>query len=230
MLVTESDTSQITERKPLKHIVQKLLAFFVYFWVPAIIFIKLADEVREKDPLPGDAAILNVVRETSTPWLDTVMVAVTNLGGAPFVISGLIITLLILVLKQRKRLAVFLLFSIGGTALMNLLFKLLFQRERPTLWQHLVTENSYSFPSGHAMISSAIAFSLIAMTWHSRFRWIGIIFGILYMIIIGFSRLYLGVHFPSDILGGWSVSLLWVVIVHAIFKRFSGQEKAAKNT
>ena len=94
--------------------------------------------------------------------------------------------------------------------------KILFQRARPALWLSPAPEQDYSFPSGHAMLSVAIAGSLIALAWPTRLRWPALIGGTMSVVGIGLSRLYLGVHFPSDIMAGWCAALLWVTGVYLI--------------
>ena len=103
--------------------------------------------------------------------------------------------------------------GVGGAALLNMVLKLIFERPRPDLWEQLIIETSFSFPSGHAMASSALAFSVIAIAWNTRFRWYAVGVGVLFMLVIGFSRLYLGVHYPTDVLAGWFVSGAWVLLV-----------------
>ena len=192
-----------------------------------VIFLRLANEVHEKDPLLGDTAILEWFRQVSTPGLDRAVVAVTSLASTPAVVLGLGLAATALVWTRRRRDALFLVFCAGGTALINLGVKIIFQRDRPSLWEHIVTENSYSFPSGHAMISSAIAFSFIIIFWHTRYRWLAVGAGAAYALLIGISRLYLGVHFPSDVLAGWCVSLLWVLSMRYAFTRF-GRKSSPK--
>ncbi|MDF2461379.1 MAG: acid phosphatase, partial [Candidatus Saccharibacteria bacterium] len=111
--------------------------------------------------------------------------------------------------------------SVAGAALLNLLLKASFQRDRPDLWESIVTETSYSFPSGHAMASSALAFSVMLVLWETKWRWLAVAVGTIYFVLVGVSRMYLGVHFPSDVVAGWCVSLAWVGIVHRILRRKS---------
>jgi membrane-associated phospholipid phosphatase len=89
------------------------------------------------------------------------------------------------------------------------------------LWQQIVIEKGYSFPSGHAMISCALAITIMILCWPTRWRRLAIIGGTIYFILVGISRLYLGVHYPSDVLGGWCVSIAWLYLVHRAFGVFS---------
>ena len=87
---------------------------------------------------------------------------------------------------------------------------------RSDLWERLITETSYSFPSGHAMLSSMLAFAVIAIAWRTRYRLIATIAALLFMVLVSFSRLYLGVHYPTDIVAGWLVSVSWLLVVLAV--------------
>jgi undecaprenyl-diphosphatase len=107
-------------------------------------------------------------------------------------------------------------FGIAGAALLNLILKTLFERDRPHLWQWIVHESSYSFPSGHATMTAALAFTLMLLAWRTKYRYVAVVGGICYMILIGLTRMYLGVHYPTDILAGWCVSLAWVLIVATV--------------
>lgn len=197
---------------------RQLIVAFGLFLLPAYAFVELADEVRDKETLVFDEAVLRAVNSVSTPLLDAVAVGATQLGG---VLGVLVITAgLVALLVSRKMLlkAALLAVGVGGGAVLNVLLKSIFQRDRPQLWERLVTENSYSFPSGHAMASSALALSLIVIFWPTRWRWLVVTLAGLYMVVIGLTRLYLGVHYPTDVLAGWMVSGAWVALMVLVVK------------
>jgi undecaprenyl-diphosphatase len=124
--------------------------------------------------------------------------------------------------------AAFFTVAVAGAWSINIMAKLLFQRVRPALWQSPVPEHDYSFPSGHAMLSMAIAGSLIILAWPTCLRWPALIGGSIGVLGIGLSRLYLGVHYPSDIIAGWCASLLWVTGVYLILFTGAGKLHTAK--
>ena len=102
--------------------------------------------------------------------------------------------------------------------LISTVSKLIFGRARPELWESIVSESTYSFPSGHAMASMAtVAALLVLYRRRSALPWIAMA-GVIYVIAIGFSRLYLGVHYPSDVLAGWAASIAWVVGIAALMR------------
>jgi undecaprenyl-diphosphatase len=153
--------------------------------------------------------------------MDAFFVTMTTLGSAAVVVTAIIIMLYYLLHHKHHRDAMFLLAAAGGTALLSVFFKLLFTRTRPSLWQQIVVEKGYSFPSGHAMISCSLALAIMILCWPTRLRRLAIIGGSIYFVLVGISRLYLGVHYPSDILGGWLVSVAWIYLIHRAFGAFS---------
>ena len=135
------------------------------------------------------------------------MIPVILLGILPFLQPYLRRTL-------ARPLALGLLLSTG----LNLLLKEFFARERPDLGS-LLTESSYSFPSAHAMGSMTLAIVLSLLAWHTRWRWPILIAALAFALAVGASRVYLGVHFPSDILAGWAAAVAWAVGVYAVVFR-----------
>lgn len=101
----------------------------------------------------------------------------------------------------------------------NLLAKALLGRVRPALWVSLAPETTPSFPSGHAMGSAAVVLALGLILAHSPRRWLLWLPGALFVLGVGISRMYLGVHYPSDVLAGWIASVGWVTSVYLLFNR-----------
>ncbi|MDB5175923.1 MAG: acid phosphatase [Candidatus Saccharibacteria bacterium] len=204
-----------------KQLLVRLGLLFLVFWLPVIIFAQLADSVIDHSAIPGDVATLDALRRLATPWLTDVMIFISNVGNAALIISVTILGSVLLFYRyHHRRQALVLLFGVGGAGAANILLKALFGRTRPTEVAHLVSEQSYSFPSGHAMGSSALAFSIIVILWHSRYRWPAVLLGGLYTLAIGLSRLYLGVHYPSDVIAGWCISLAWVLLVSSVISGY----------
>lgn len=211
-MVRVRDVTKIISTQTL----QRLGVAFALFFIPVYLFVELADEVRERDTLPFDETVLRAVNSVASPLLDAMAVAITQLGGVIGVLAITAGAVLILWGRGLHKKALLLLIGVGGGVILNVLLKAIFQRDRPQLWERIVTENSYSFPSGHAMASSALALSLIVLFWPTKWRWLVVIIASLYMIVIALTRLYLGVHYPTDILAGWMVSGAWVALVMSI--------------
>lgn len=190
-----------------------LLYAALAFWVPTILFSKIAGEILEKEPIGADRSILFWIHAHATSTYDRLAELFSIIGGIEGVAP---ITLLLvgwLAYKRYYDKAQIIFLSVAGAAAANFILKLLFHRVRPALWPSLVHESSYSFPSGHAMVSSALILSIIAITWHSRARWLATSLGALLILFIGLSRLYLGVHYPTDVVAGWCAASAWVYIV-----------------
>ncbi len=213
-----------------KHSFIKLALFFALFLGATIGFVALADEVHEGDTLAFDKAVLHTINEQSSPALDTFFLAVTHLGGTIGVIVITVIALTILLVRRHYRHATIVAAAVAGATIINLVLKALFERSRPDLWEQFVTETSYSFPSGHAMLSSVLAFAAIAVFWRTKWRIAVIIGATLFMMLVGFSRLYLGVHYPTDILAGWFVSGAWVLGVIAVIDGWAFRKRRQVST
>lgn len=214
-------------RRSRLSMIWKFIRASLYYWFPVGLFVWLANDITRGDGLPGDTTILIWLNQFATPALDRAMVFITAFGSAAVIGPALFAAVTLLYLIGRRRQAWFVAFSIGGTGIINALFKLLFERSRPSLWEQIIQETGYSFPSGHAMISFAVAMTVILLLWHTRFRIAAVIVGILFCLLISLSRLYLGVHYPSDIVAGWSISFVWILLLHRILG--SSRKKTASN-
>ena len=197
---------------------RRLLICFVSFVVPIMLFVQLADEVREQETLPFDQQVLLAVNSISSSSLDAIVLATTDLGYIWWVGFATLVTVLLCVKARQYTNALIVMVGVGGSALINVLLKAFFQRDRPQLWERLVTENSFSFPSGHAMASASLAAVIIVILWPTRWRYYAIALGNLYVLYIGFTRMYLGVHYPTDILAGWLVAVSWIAITTIVIK------------
>jgi membrane-associated phospholipid phosphatase len=147
------------------------------------------------------------VHSAARPWLDVTMRVITHAGDSLtlFVVAVACATFLML-RQQRKRAAAILLFVYSCSYLLDYALKHFFQRTRPQLWEILVARpSSYSFPSGHAMSSMAVygLAALLLARLYPQQRWAFQLSAASLISLIGFSRVYLGVHWPSDVLGGF---------------------------
>jgi membrane-associated phospholipid phosphatase len=206
----------------------RLIYAFALFLVPVVLFASIADQVREGETQAIDNRVLLGIYHHSTPALNEIILRATDLGS-PIVIIGMTIIISgVLAWRMRWQACAQLFGGVMGAGALNFILKWLFERDRPHLWQHIVTETGYSFPSGHAMLSSALAFAIVVIVWHAKWRWPAIIVGGLYVIGIAFTRLYLGVHYPTDIVAGWCVSAAWTILVAAILGSLTIPKKLAE--
>lgn len=188
--------------------------------VPFVIFGILAEDVWKQDGFFFDVPILLAIHTTAEPQLDVFVSYLTKLGVSWGVFPAGILTALFLLVRRRWRgLELFLIASVGSTIL-NRTTKSLVHRVRPHLWTSPTPELDYGFPSGHAMASMTFVAALVVLSWKTRWRWFVLIPGTLFVLVIAWTRLYLGVHYPSDILAGWMVALGWTVGVSLLISPY----------
>lgn len=199
---------------------RSLLGLLVGVYVPLQIFELLAVEIwKNQGGFPWDERILLAVHGTATTQLDVFAAILTNLGSFSIAFPIALLLSVPLLLQRRWRSLIYLMTALLGNAIINNAAKVFLHRMRPHLWESFYPlPHSYAFPSGHAMTSMTIAAALIVLTWSSFWCLPVAIFGSLYVVAIGWTRLYLGVHFPSDILAGWMVSVAWAVGIAFLIK------------
>jgi|AntRauTorcE11897_2_1112592.scaffolds.fasta_scaffold01672_4 undecaprenyl-diphosphatase len=206
----------------------KLVTTFTGIVASIVLFISLANEVSEGETLVIDQRILESINQLSSPWLDQLLVTLTTLGGELVVAIVSIGVALVLFHQRRRYQSLRFLLIVIGSVISGYFLKLLFSRSRPELWQTLVEPSTFSFPSGHSIASAALAIGIILVLWRTRWRHTAVVVGFIYATIIGFSRLYLGVHYPTDVLASWLVVAGWSLIVIAVtHKRISYNEADA---
>ena len=188
--------------------------------IGALVFFSwLASEMLEGETRAFDEAIRTFVHNHASPTLTTIMQLVTLLGSVMWLsVLGVCVAVAFVMAKWWRDVALFIVTMAGGIVL-NITLKLSFGRARPDAFFETPQPSSYSFPSGHALLSlcfyGALA-AIITSRLHSRTtRFLIWTAAALLVAIIGFSRIYLGVHFPTDVLASYAVALAWVVIVSA---------------
>lgn len=189
------------------------------FWL----FIELAGEVLEGGTRGIDRAILLALRSAGDaadprgpPWLEEMMRDFTALGGLGVLSLFTAAAIGYLLLDGNRRAAAAVFVAVAGGQLLSTLLKLGFDRPRPDLVPHEVLVYTSSFPSGHAMLSAVTYLTLGAMLAgiHSRMRHkiYLLVLALLLTVVVGASRVYLGVHWPSDVIAGWAVGAGWALI------------------
>lgn len=203
-------------------------------------FLELADAVSEGDLESFDSAVLTAVRlpdALDTPvgpiWLKQVARDVTALGGW---FLGLCVTAFVvgyLLLTRERWLALYVGVSVAGGTGLSQVLKAVFDRARPDVVPHLVEVSTASFPSGHAMGSSVVWLTIGALMARSqtrkRVKSYLLATATVIVIAVGLTRIYLGVHWPSDVLSGWSIGTAWALgcwlLVRMIERRRRGESK-----
>lgn len=197
-------------------------------------FCVMAVLVSKQTIVHFDSTIISFVQGFEASRLTPIMKFFTFIGGTkPMVgISLLVLILLYKVLKHRSELILFVA-VIAGANVLFVSLKLLFQRERPDL-HRLIEVSNYSFPSGHATNAFALYGILTFLLWRhisSRLgRTILIILSVFMILSIGLSRIYLGVHYPSDVIAGYFISACWLTFAIWFYQRYKEKQYERKQT
>lgn len=199
----------------------RLLLVFLGLLLPLWGFGALVETLHEGQVFPFDVPMLQAVHAMANAGLDRTFVLISNLGYAWGVVPLDVVFVLALLLRRHVREGVFAAVSILGSLLLNMAAKHSFARVRPDLWKSILpAETTYSFPSGHAMGSMTIATVLVLLCWSVRtpwgwkWRWPVTVLATTFVLLVGLSRIYLGVHYPSDILAGWAGASAWTMAMY----------------
>lgn len=204
------------------------LAVWAFAWV--------AEEVGEDEHQHLEERLMVAMRDPANPaepagpaWVKQVAIDVSALGGATVIV---LLTLLVcghLLLRGRWRRVLILVFTVAGGHLLSHTLKNVYGRERPDVVPHLAHVDSASFPSGHSLSSSVVYLTIGALLAQAAPRrrekayLICLAFGLTFS--IGLSRVFLGVHYPSDVLAGWSAGAAWALVCWLIASHFHGEGK-----
>ncbi len=182
------------------------------------LFFVIAEDVAERRVFAWDTRILQSAADHRTPALTWLMKTVTDLGATLSLTAAALALSALLLWRRLHREALFVLLSLGGAALLNVLLKQLFQRPRPDVVAPVVVAHGFAFPSGHTMSSMAVACAVTLLCWHIRwrYRWVVSAGALAFAVLVGVSRVYLGVHYPSDVLAGWLVSIDLVAVIYLL--------------
>ncbi|CAN5230304.1 phosphatase PAP2 family protein [soil metagenome] len=211
----------------------RIVLAFIGILIPLAGFASLVDELREGGGFFFDLPIQLALHRWATPGSDAFFGLMSKLGYQYGVVPIDLGLLGFLVWRRRYRDGLFFGLSIIGALILNLAAKNYFGRVRPDLWTSIAPEVSFSFPSGHAMASVALGVAVMVLLWTTRWRWWAIAGASLFVVLVGLSRIYLGVHFPSDILAGWTAGTAWVLLMRQVVAGKAptppGSGKAAAN-
>jgi membrane-associated phospholipid phosphatase len=163
-----------------------------------------------------DSAVASWLHTNATGFATGVMSVVTQLGGAEVLLAVALVAALALLLRRRVAHAALMVAALAGGEALNWALKAAFDRPRPQFAEPLATAAGFSFPSGHAMVSltvyGALAFVIASGVESRRMRMLVLGSAGALVLVIGFSRVYLGVHYPSDVLAGYSAGLAWLMV------------------
>jgi undecaprenyl-diphosphatase len=185
-------------------------------------FAELADEVADGETHAVDRAVLlafrtpgNLTQPVGPAWLPYVARDITAIGGATVLVMLTLASIGYLLLRRKHGAALFIAASVIGGTLLSSLLKNLFERTRPDVVPHLMEATSASFPSGHSMLAMVTYLTLGAVLAEvhedRRFKVYILSWAVFLSLLVGWSRIYLGVHWPTDVLGGWCLGSAWAL-------------------
>jgi undecaprenyl-diphosphatase len=186
-------------------------------------FIEIAEEVFEGETQAFDHWVLGIMRDAANPadpigprWVEEMARDATALGGFAWITFTTIVIAVYLWLVGKTRLMVFTLAATIGGTLVIMGLKGLFSRPRPDVVPHLVHVASSSFPSGHSMLSAVVYLTLgsllAAIMPNLKLKIYVLSVAVILSVFVGISRIYLGVHYPTDVLAGWLAGLVWALL------------------
>ena len=188
-----------------------------------LLLAELVNEISEGESRAFDTAVLLALRnplDSSDPigpmWVERLFREITTLGGTTVVTLITIGVIGFLLVDSKRGAALLIFFSVAGGALLGPLLKVGFDRPRPDLVAHLVEVQSASFPSGHALLSAVTYLTLGALLarvfGQLRLKIYVLSMALILTVLIGSSRVYLGVHWPTDVLAGWLLGAVWALL------------------
>jgi len=210
-----------------------MLVVLVGMLIPAggaLAFLVLADEVMEGGTLRTDERIVRALRTPDDPtqpigpaWVAEVARDVTALGGATVIVLLTAVVAGFLLLDRKYAATVFVLAATGSGFALGTWLKSLYQRPRPSVVPHLMKASFSSFPSGHSMMSAVVYLTLGALLARlikeRRLKFYVMAVAATLTGLVGVSRVYMGVHYPTDVVAGWCVGLVWASLCWLVGRR-----------
>lgn len=203
-----------------KEFITKNLKWIILF-ICLIGFLALAEDVFHKEIMKGDIIGYKIISTFLIADFTTPIAKfITNFGGAIFLI---ILTITLFILIKNKKIGLSIILNLIVITGLNQILKNILQRPRPTEYR-LIEETGFSFPSGHSMVSMAFYGYLIYLIYkyvkNKDLKWISIVLLSILICSIGISRIYLGVHYTSDVLGGFLISLSYLIVYTLIVNKY----------
>ena len=207
-------------KEKTKEFMEKNLKWFVLS-IALIGFLALAEDVFNKEMMNGDIIGYKIISTfLISDFATPIAKFITNFGGAIFLIT---LTVILFILIKNKKIGLSIFSNLVIITVLNQLLKRILQRPRPTEFR-IIEETGYSFPSGHSMVSMAFYGYLIYLIYkyvkNKYVKWILIVLLSILICSIGVSRIYLGVHYTSDVLGGFLVSISYLVLFISTVNKF----------
>ncbi len=193
---------------------------WIMLFILLLIILEIVEDVFEKEIMKLDIMGYAIVSSLINPSVTPIALVITNLGGA--IVVG-VLTVISCILIKNKKISFTILLNVVIATILNILLKNIIQRPRPDDFR-LISETGYSFPSGHSMVSMAFYGFLIYLLHkylkNKKLKVILITFLSILIIFIGISRIYLGVHYTSDVIAGFLISVCYLIVYTSLVKKY----------
>lgn len=211
-------------KKFIKKYYKAIIVFICLLITMEMVFALFAKEVMKRDIIGYRLISKYLISDVTLP----IAKLITNFGGVIGLIILAIVVSTILIIKKKTLMGILIWVNLACSGLLNQILKRIVQRPRPTEYR-LIEENGYSFPSGHSMVSAAFYGFFIYLIFRNvknkYIKWSSISFLSLLIILIGISRIYLGVHYTSDVMAGFVISISYLVIFTSIVNDYLDKPK-----
>ena len=218
-----------TRKRLIEYLGLSLLLGMVAAIATLIFFGWLTDEVLEGDARRFDDATRAAVHTLASPAMTSVMHFLSFLGSTIFLTIATVVVIVVFALRKWGREARLFALTMIGASLLNITLKLAFKRARPEPFFDLTAPSTYSFPSGHSLASccffAGLAAILSGRVKSRRARTIIWTAASIMFLLIGLSRIYLGVHYTTDVIAGFSAALIWIVVVRFVELEFARRRR-----
>lgn len=219
-LYYRKDEGKIMMKEKVKEFIAKNLKWIILF-ICLIGFLSIAEDVFNKEIMNGDIVGYKLISTfLISDFATPIAKFITNFGGAIFLA---VLTIILFILIKNKKIGVSIFSNLAIITALNQLLKNILQRPRPTEYR-IIEETGYSFPSGHSMISMAFYGYLIYLIYkyvkNKYVKWTSMVLLSILICSIGISRIYLGVHYTSDVLGGFLISISYLVMYISAVNKF----------
>ena len=214
------DEGKTKMKEKVKEFIVKNLKWIILF-ICLIGFLSIAEDVFNKEIVNGDIVGYKLISTfLISDFATPIAKFITNFGGAIFLA---VLTIILFILIKNKKIGLSIFSNLVIITVLNQLLKNILQRPRPTEYR-IIEETGYSFPSGHSMISMAFYGYLVYLIYkyvkNKYVKWTSMVLLSLLICSIGISRIYLGVHYTSDVLGGFLISISYLVIYISAVNKF----------
>ena len=212
-------------KEKIKEYIVKNLKWIILF-ICLVGFLDLAEDVFNKEIMKGDIIGYKIISTfLISDFITPIAKVITNLGSAVFLIA---LTIILIIVIKNKKIGLSIFLNLSFVTILNQLLKRILQRPRPNEFR-IIEETGYSFPSGHSMVSMAFYGYLIYLIYkyveNKYIKWGLITLLSILIVSIGTSRIYLGVHYTSDVLGGFLIAVSYLIIYITGVKKFLIEKK-----